>query len=127
MGESGNHPAGAFHGMFPLKLRHDHRVDGGRCNRLSIHRWQGDPRADVAAREDTVTTELLAVLVTTVAAVLAATVTIIGVVVSGQRSVRSEVRAIGERIGALEQRIEGVIETLQTILLRGLDRDKDAA
>ena len=111
--------------MFPLKLRHDHRVDGGRCSRLSIHRWQGDP--DVAAREDTVTTELLAVLVTTVAAVLAATVTIIGVVVSGQRSVRSEVRAIGERLGALEQRIEGVIETLQTILLRGLDRDKDAA
>jgi hypothetical protein len=77
-----------------------------------------------------VTTELLAVLVTTVAAVLAATVTIIGVVVSGQRSVRSEVRAIGDRLSALEQRmarIEGVIETLQTILLRGLDRDKDAA
>jgi hypothetical protein len=47
-----------------------------------------------------VTTELLAVLVTTVAAVLAATVTIIGVVVSGQRSVRSEVRAIGDRLSA---------------------------
>ena len=76
------------------------------------------------------TTELLAVLVTTVAAVLAATIAIVGVVVSGQRSVRSEVRAIGERLGALEQRmarIEGVIETLQTILLRGLDRDKGAA
>ena len=71
-------------------------------------------------------TEITSVIV----AVIAAAVALGGLVTVQIAGVRAEVRTIADRLGALEQRmarIEGVIETLQTILLRGLDHDKDAA
>ena len=72
------------------------------------------------------TTDLLAVLV----AIVAVGVTTTGLVVSGFRRMGDKLDALGVRVGTLEQRmarLEGVIETLQSVLLRRIDRDQDAA
>ena len=66
------------------------------------------------------TTELLAVLAATLGAVLAGAVAVIAVVVGGQRAIRADIKdAARERADIRDRtsRIEGVIETLQSILL----------
>ena len=74
------------------------------------------------------TTELLAVLATTVGAVLAGTVAVIAVVIGGQRAIRADLKdAARERADIRDRvsRIEGVIETLQSVLLAERRRGSD--
>ena len=80
------------------------------------------------------TTELLAVLATTDGAVLAGTVAVIAViaviavVVGGQRAIRADLKdAARERADIRDRvpRIEGVIETVQSVLLAERRRGSD--
>ena len=68
-------------------------------------------------------TDLLAVLVTVAGSVLAGTIATIGVVVSGQCR-------LADRLGGIEQRVsrlEGMLSTLQALLLRGRGHEQSTA
>ena len=63
--------------------------------------------------------DLFAILATIVGSALAATIAIIAVMVSGLRGLRSDVANVRDRVA----RMEGMMATLQDILLRRNDRD----
>ena len=63
--------------------------------------------------------DLFAVLATVVGSALAAAIAIIAVMVSGLRGLRSDVANVRDRVA----RMEGMMATLQDILLRRNDRD----
>ena len=63
--------------------------------------------------------DLFATLATVVGSALAAAIAIIAVMVSGLRGLRSDVANVRDRVA----RMEGMMATLQDILLRRNDRD----
>ena len=63
--------------------------------------------------------DLFAILATIVGSALAAAIAIIAVMVSGLRGLRSDVANVRDRVA----RMEGMMATLQDILLRRNDRD----
>ena len=63
--------------------------------------------------------DLFAILATVVGSALAAAIAIIAVMVSGLRGLRSDVANVRDRVA----RMEGMMATLQDILLRRHDRD----
>ena len=63
--------------------------------------------------------DLFAILATVVGSALAAAIAIIAVMVSGLRGLRSDVANVRDRVA----RMEGMMATLQDILLRRNDRD----
>lgn len=73
--------------------------------------------------------DLIAVLVTIAGSVLAGTIAVIAVVVQGQRTVRAAVKDLATDVSAVRDRVsrmEGVLSTVQDVLLR--DRtDRGAA
>ena len=72
-----------------------------------------------ATQGDPLSVDLFAILATVVGSALAAAIAIIAVMVSGLRGLRSDVANVRDRVA----RMEGMMATLQDILLRRNDRD----
>ena len=68
-------------------------------------------------------TDLFAVLATVVGSALGSAIAIIAVIVSGLRGIRAELADVRDRVS----RMEGMMATLQDVILRRRDSDQGAA